>query len=327
MQMDALQVFHVPKKTAKAFSPEFYPGFHMDTCQRWLWMSHAEKCVAPEPQGTALDSAQAGQIQAFRGYEAYLFLLRFASGLESEVQGETDIFGQIKEAWRNEKIQNREIARELDPWMQRLFEDTKDIRSRYLQNVGGSSYGTLARKIIKNCSKKDSDGPVLIVGAGKIARSIAPLLLDHDLWLWNRNAENLFQLFSELSNKSRAQVQQFNVASDEQRLWKEAKHVVVCIPLDSKQDAQRIAWFREGGNLAERSIVHLGGRKGDCGLWNSLPLFHSLDELFELEKSAGNVRSVQISKAMRACEEKAKLRSLGVSLSICHGWEDLASFA
>ncbi|MEO5969626.1 MAG: hypothetical protein ABIQ95_06835 [Bdellovibrionia bacterium] len=331
--MDALQVFHVPK-TAKsgrvseshlAFrqdSSGFYPGFYMDTCQRWVWM-----CAdSPASPGTQAPLAQDSPVEVFRGYEAYLFLLRFAAGLESEVQGETDIFGQIKEAWRNEKSQNRSLTRDLEPWMQRLFEDTKDIRSRFLQNVGGSSYGTLTRKIIKNSSKTDSDGPVLIVGAGKIARSIAPLLLDHDLWLWNRNAEKLSPLYSELSRKSKSSVQQFS-CNDEQRVWKEAKHIVVCIPLNPSQDEKRIAWFREGGNLAGRSIIHLGGRKPDCGAWNSLPLFHSLDELFELEKSAGNVRSIQISKAVKACEERAKLRSLGLSLSITHGWEDLASFA
>jgi len=325
--MAALQVYHAPKKTAKSlglsescpgvcpgFYRGFYPGFYMDTCQRSVWIS-------------PLDSAAAAPgVDVFRGYEAYLFLLRFAAGLESEVQGETDIFGQIKEAWRNEKTQNRTLNRDLESWMQRLFEDTKEIRTLYLQNVGGSSYGSLTRKIIKSCSKTDIDGPVLIVGAGKIAQSIAPLLLDHDLWLWNRTPEKLFDLFSDLSSKSKASVQWFE-CNEEMRLWKEAKHVVVGIPLEPQQDEKRIAWFREGGNLAERSIVHLGGRRADSGAWNSLPQFHSLDELFALEKSTGNVRSVQISKALKACEERAKLRSLGLSLSISHGWEDLAAFA
>ena len=329
--MDALQVYHVPKKTAKSLElPEGQcglhqdnSGFYVDTCQRWVWMSSTD-ASSKRPSDVAV--SQASQVEVFKGYEAYLFLLRFAAGLESEVQGETDIFGQIKEAWRSQKSQNRPVTRDLDPWMQRLFEDTKDIRSRFLQNVGGSSYGTLIRKIIKKCSKTDSDGPVLIVGAGKIAQSIAPLLLDHDLWLWNRNAEKLSHLFSVLSRRSKAHVKQFE-RSDEQRVWKEAKHVVACIPLELNQDRDRMSWFRDGGNLTERSVIHLGGRRADCGAWNSLPLFHSLDELFELEKSAGNARSIQISKAAMACEERAKLRSLGLSLSIPHGWEDLASFA
>jgi hypothetical protein len=52
-----------------------------------------------------------------------------------------------------------------------------------------------------------------------------------------------------------------------------------------------------------------------------------LDDLFALEKSQGAVRSTQIIQAARACEEKAKLRSLGSSITIPHGWEDLALFA
>lgn len=293
----------------------------MDTCQRWVWMSTANG----NSSVSGLSSAETLPGEVFRGYDAYLFLLRFATGLESEVQGETDIFGQIKEAWRNERTQNYSLAQALDPWMQRLFEDAKDIRSRFLQNVGGSSYGTLTRRIIKDCSRIDSDGPVLLVGAGKIAQSIAPLLLDHQLWLWNRNPQKQAEFLADLSRKAKAQVQSFAL-SDEQRVWKDAKHVVACIPLEPEQDEKRITWFREGGHLTKRSIVHLGGRRASCGAWTSLPLFHSLDELFKLEKSAGNVRSVQISKAAKACEERAKLRSLGLSLSVPHGWEDLAAF-
>jgi len=36
---------------------------------------------------------------------------------------------------------------------------------------------------------------------------------------------------------------------------------------------------------------------------------------------------VQVSRARRACAEKAVLRSLGPSATQAHGWEDLAAFA
>ena len=44
-------------------------------------------------------SDAAGEL--YQGADAYGFLLRLASGLESEIAGETEIFGQIKEAWIN----------------------------------------------------------------------------------------------------------------------------------------------------------------------------------------------------------------------------------
>jgi hypothetical protein len=331
MQLDELQVYHVSKKAMTSAgssenlwaSHEIYlkslPGFFLNTCQRLVNVT-----IRSASQEESWGDPRVPMCK-YQGFEAFLFLLRFATGLESEVQGETDIFGQIKEAWQKTRVQGQPIVRELDPWIQRLFEDTKDIRSRYLQNVGGSSYGALTRKVIRKFTKSDTEGPILIVGAGKIAQSIAPLLLEHDLWLWNRSSENLFKLFSDLQPRSKVEIQQFNL-NDEERVWREARHVVACVPFDPVQDCKRIAWFREGGNLENRSIVHLGGHRAESGEWNSLPLFHSLDDLFELEKATGQLRSLQISKALKACEERAKLRSLGQSLSIPHGWEDLLAF-
>jgi hypothetical protein len=74
-------------------------------------------------------------------------------------------------------------------------------------------------------------------------------------------------------------------------------------------------------------VVHLGARALEATLWNKLSSFHSLDELFQIEKSITAIRSLQVQKAVAACHEKAVLRSLGgASSSIMHGWEDLAAF-
>lgn len=293
-------------------------AFHLDSCQRQLWACSADDLDAISP-------LMEPELDLFEGADAYRFLLRVATGLESQVVGETDIFGQLKEAWRTSQSSGDP---ELGVLMQRLFEDTKDIRSRYLQNLGGASYGSLVRMMLKQNS-----GPTLIVGAGQLAQSVAPYLLDpahEEIWLLNRSTEKLEALKSDLESRLKSA----GVASprvriidpqDEAHAWAQAASVVLCIPFDPARDAERLAWRQSGASGG--SVIHLGGHRGDAGAWNGLPGFQALDDLFALQKAQGDFRLVQVRQAARACDEKAKLRTLGASVSIPHGWEDLAVFA
>ncbi|MFZ9594450.1 MAG: hypothetical protein ACO3A2_00025 [Bdellovibrionia bacterium] len=307
-------------------------GFLMETCQRWVWVTPQDSRCSPSQLLFSLDP----EVQFFSGYEAYFFLLRFASGLESEVQGETDIFGQIKAAWQSAQKKDPFSLQALDPWIQRLFEDTKYIRSQYLQNTGGSSYGTLVRKILKDSVSQEAlKAPVLLVGAGQLAQSIAPLLLDllmdRSLLLWNRSLDGSLKLYSSLLQfSSQPRKPTLEIIQDEdqhERAWKTARQIIVCIPSDPILDPKRRAWLEAAGGLDQTTVIHLGGRRSHLGAWSPWSRFYCLDEVFQYEKAFGNIRSVQMKKAIRACDERAKLRSLGASLCISHGWEDLATFA
>ncbi len=329
MRFDRFTVSHISKKKLqdpfhlpRAFSSESLPGtgFSLETCQRWLSVSVSDQGFAAAP----------GQGEVYHGKEAYLFLLKVAAGLESEVLGETDIFGQIKDAWRKA---TQTQASELTSIMPRIFEDTKEIRSLYLRNLGGASYGSLVRKVITGSGVS---GPTFLVGAGKIALSVAPFLLDSELWIWNRSSERLEEMMQEL--KAKLTEKEFSkirsIAADTdapevKEAWKQAAHLVLCVPAEPEQDAIRVQ-YRESSAQRQGTIVHLGGLRAACGPWLKFQpqdRFHALDDLFALQSSIGNHRSVQIARAIRACEERAKLRALGSSLSIPHGWEDLACFA
>ena len=305
MKLDSLRVIHQLKK--QGLEPLSIPGaFCFDSCQRTLWVCDA----------TDLQNSSTVGSDVYAGIAAYLFLLRVATGLESQIPGETDVFGQVKEAWKN-SAQNRALTKELDFWMQRLFEDTKEVRSQYLQNVGGASYGSLVRKIIHDHGTR---GPILIVGAGKIAQSIVPYLLEHELWLMNRGKENLRKFHEEISALPGAKVRMILTSEDEARALASAEHAIICVPAG-------VGFPPRSGCEKMKSIIHLGGLRHQCGGWNQLPGFHPLDDLFELQKNQGELRFTQLARAAKACEEKAKLRSLGASLTIAHGWEDLALFA
>ena len=56
--------------------------FQIKTCQRTLLLA-ISPFSAPDARRT------------FSGVDAYLYLLRFSCGLESEIKGETDVFGGV----------------------------------------------------------------------------------------------------------------------------------------------------------------------------------------------------------------------------------------
>src|SRR4051812_25233980 len=113
MQLQALSVYHLSKNTPSFPSVNFPSSvFQIDTCQRTVWIWNEE------------DMALASQITDSQNYsygvDAYLFLLRFACGLMSPVLGETDVFGQIKEAWKQFKQTQNQTQSSLSSWIQNL---------------------------------------------------------------------------------------------------------------------------------------------------------------------------------------------------------------
>jgi hypothetical protein len=317
--MNLLRIIHL-RKGPVVPQGDLLPGsFVIDSCLRKLWVCD-EQFLREQGVPFALEQAE-----LLSGEEAYTFLLRVACGLESQIVGETDIFGQVKEAWKGAGSIDSRLRQFLSPWMQRLFEDTKEIRSLYLQNTGGASYGSLVRMILAR-QPEDTRGPVLLVGAGQLAKSVAPYLLETELWIANRSREPLARLHHDLIQRSCAE-ERIHIIEGENALekaWLTAAQVVLCVP-PSAQDERRISLWKKGG--AKRPVIHLGALAEHAGHWHSLPCFYSLTDVFALESSQGRLRSTQIARARKACDEKAKLRLLGGSASLPHGWEDLAIFA
>jgi hypothetical protein len=287
MDLGWLHVLHRPKGLGLE-EPGSVPGaLCIDTCQRTLWVVH--RAEAPREW--------AGEILS--GADAYRFLLRVSAGLESRIAGETDVFGQVKAAWKRHVHE----CRGLGHWMPKVFEDTKEIRSAYLQNVGGASYGSLVRLLLRQLTL--AGGPVALLGAGQLARAVAPFLAEGELRLWNRSPGNGARLLEAVARKPGSRVRA--IGGDE---WAAPGNVaaVLCIPPDPAEDGRRIALWRAGG--AERPLLHLG-LIGDSttSAWRALPALHTLEELFALQRSQGEVRSAQLERASQACEEKARLRA------------------
>jgi hypothetical protein len=335
MLLASLRVVHLPKLKRTGLSADgvaalrarLGSSFRLDTCQRELWVLPAGSM--PIGLGDA--------VETLAGSDAYRFMLRVATGLESQVRGETDIFGQFKDAWQRFEAETSRDARELAPWVQKLFEDTKEIRSRFLQNTGGESYGSLVRKYLRALDaqapapRDEAEATVLLIGAGNLAQSVAPWLTDYRLIIANRTRVASERLRAEILAKApHARVEVLADDVEEPSAWRRARHAVVCVPLDANKDPVRRSIWRES-SVEPRSVIHLGTLRAQAGAeWAATPGFFALDDLFALQQASGEQRLARLERAAKACEEKALLRSLpgspAGSATLPHGWEDLAAF-
>jgi len=294
--------------------------FPIDTCQRRVAVCNGAEMLALVRQQFPAD----GALECYDGADAYAFLLRFAAGLESRLVAETEIFGQIKTAWREFCARGTPLGCQLSAWIQLLFQDAKEIRSQHLSKLGSASYGSQVRRLLGD---QAAGGPTLLLGAGQLAQSVAPWLPGSELWLCNRTGERALELARELAKRAPARpVRVIDPGLDaELAAWRYARNVIVCVPADALRDAARVAAWNERLDRAGR-VIHLGLGSEGCAPWNALAELVSLGALFEMLQAQSEQRRRQIERARRACQEKALLRSLGASSSHPHSWEDLAAF-
>jgi hypothetical protein len=295
-------------------------AFHINTCQRRVSIAAHRAALQQMSQLMPAD----GALQSFTGVEAYSFLLRLACGLESRMVAETQIFGQIKQAWHDYCESSPPTLADLSPWMQRLFQDTKDIRSRFLMGAGSSCYGSQVRRLLATTG---SGGSTLLLGAGQLAQTVAPWIESSEVWLCNRRVERAHELASQMRARHPERVYRVidGDIDSELHAWMRASNVVICVPAHSEHDARRAAaWRSRGGN---GQLIHLGADARNAAVWSQLAGFTSLQDIFKTQHLQSNQKLRQIQNARHACAEKALLRSLNSNGTQILSWEDLAAFA
>ena len=261
------------------------PGFSFSTCQREIEILYRARAA----------DASAGE--SFRGIDAYRFLLEFATGLRSAIPGETNVFGQLRAAWRD-YLGTTEAAeiREFTTLMEDLFADTRAIRTAFLQDIGGHSYGTLTRKLLRGTAGTR----ILVVGFGALAQSVLPMLSGFELALINRTRpadipEGVQRVFD---------------ASETQAALDWADHVVMCVPRAVDLDAR---WVSLLASRPGTRVIHLGCRRADPGAWATLEGLATLDDLFDLRTAQQDRRMRQLELARAACGTRALLRAANVA--------------
>jgi len=125
-------------------------------------------------------------------------LFRVASGLDSQMVGETEIFGQIKKAYQD-SVERQHAGKVLNMVFQKSFQQGKWARSQTDIGKGNVSISTVAVDLAARIFGDLSACSLLVVGTGEVAESALKVFVSkgcRDIQFCGRNEERLETLQS-----------------------------------------------------------------------------------------------------------------------------------
>jgi glutamyl-tRNA reductase len=128
-------------------------------------VEHVEEAFCSR-QGFARD-AFAGVRLYLRGHDAICHLLKVACGLDSQVLGETEIFGQIKKAYGVAQARGS-AGPVLNRVFQKTFQAAKDVRTKTAITSGLVSVANVSVDLAVKVFGRLSSARILLLGAGEI---------------------------------------------------------------------------------------------------------------------------------------------------------------
>lgn len=150
---------------------------------------------------------QASQMQHLyqkSGDEARRHLFRLVCGLDSMVLGETEIFGQVKQAYK-QALEAGSTKGILNQLFQKSFAVGKKIRTQTRIQIGPTSVGSVAVDLAEKIFGKLNGCHVMIIGAGETSRKVAMSMLSRgasNLTVTNRSEQRAKDLAAELGGCS-----------------------------------------------------------------------------------------------------------------------------
>jgi glutamyl-tRNA reductase len=107
-----------------------------------------------------------------RGPEAVQHLLEVASGLDSQMLGETEIFGQVKDAYAGAQAAGT-TGPVLNRVFQKSFQAAKHVRTHTAINEGQVSVANVAVDLAQSIFGEIAAARILLLGAGEIGEKTA----------------------------------------------------------------------------------------------------------------------------------------------------------
>lgn len=157
-----------------------------------------------------------GHLYLKEGAEAVKHLFSVASGLDSMVLGETEITGQIKQAYLAAQ-ESKLTGKVLNRVFQTAFQVAKEIRTETSIGRGATSVGSVAVELAERIFDQDfSTRTVMIVGAGKMGEACVRHLAKKgakEVLVVNRSVEKAAALAAEIGGRPVAFTDLFSTLS------------------------------------------------------------------------------------------------------------------
>jgi len=151
----------------------------LNTCNRVEFYGVAADPAAAARVGAAFCARQQFALSDFekfrlylRGREALQHLLEVAAGLDSQMLGETEIFGQVKEAYASAQAR-RSAGPVLNRVFQKAFQAAKHVRTNSAITIGQVSVANVAVELALNIFGSLAEARILLLGAGEIGEKAA----------------------------------------------------------------------------------------------------------------------------------------------------------
>jgi len=138
------------------------------------------------------------------GTDTAMHLFRVASGLESMVLGETEIFGQVKKAYSHAQTAGT-TAKILNKLFQQSFQVGKHIRNNTQIQRGSTSVGSVAVDLAERVFGNLRSSHVMLIGAGEMSRTVAQSLMSRgalSVVVSNRSYDKAEELANDIGGKA-----------------------------------------------------------------------------------------------------------------------------
>lgn len=210
---------------------------NLESLGAFSFMTCLRHIVIADADALAMYEGIEAEDELMRGEEAYAFLLEVICGLRSPLLGETEVYGQFKNAAAAFAIPATPWGGLLARIFKNLFEDAKRIRQAHLEELGSQSYGSILRRELKGLTR------VHVIGAGHLVQEIAPWIAKDgmSLTIHCRDTRKATHELGELAQKLQV------TTLDDRSSIHAAEAILVAAPVTSAWIRE---WLPEGTSLA-----------------------------------------------------------------------------
>ncbi len=183
-------------------------GVVVSTCNR------TEFYLAAENVAEAVRRLEEGLAEKVHGHEEPFYrheradaarhLCKVVSGLDSMLLGETEIFGQVKQAY-HAAHEAGATGSMLNRLFQKVFGVGKKVRTQTSIQEGSTSIGNVAVELAEKIFGHLKDSEVMVLGAGEMSRLTAKALVSRgakSVIVANRTHERALELAAEMNGRA-----------------------------------------------------------------------------------------------------------------------------